>query len=150
MRESLLWFAYFFFSLLFQLSSGFILSFVEERREKREGGGEMETGFISAREREREYSVFHFCHCHHTVDGRSLTAKDFDSRVLFFPAAQDGLGAGFLQPAATPSHQEVLPLQRSKIFGRGENGRVSSPIRRENGEKSLLYTPKTILFRVHS
>lgn len=53
MRESLLWFAYFFFSLLFQLSSGFILSFVEERREKREGGGEMETGFISARERER-------------------------------------------------------------------------------------------------
>lgn len=79
----------------------------------------METGFISAREREREYSVFHFCHCHHTVDGRSLTAKDFDSRILFFPAAQDGLGAGFLQPAATPSHQEVLPLQRSKIFGRG-------------------------------
>lgn len=53
MRESLLWFAYFSFSLLFKLSSGFILSFVEERREKREGGGEMETGFISARERER-------------------------------------------------------------------------------------------------
>lgn len=137
MRESLLWFAYFFFSLLFKLSSGFILSFVEERREKREGGGEMETGFISAREREREYSVFHFCHCHHTVDGRSLTAKDFDSIVLFFPLLKTVLALAFcnLQP-----HLHIRRFCRCNEARSSDGGKWSSFFPHPEGKWGKIFT----------